>query len=372
MKGDSLTIAHVDSDMGFSGGEVQVFLLIEGLRQLGYHNVLICQPGSRCGEECARRGIETRMIRMRNYLDVNAVRQLARMIEGCVADLVHANTGRDTWLAGWAAYRLGIPAVTTRRMDRRVKRGPRTRLIYTKFFQRVGAISPGVVDCLRKGGVPEDRIVLIPEAADPRRTTPRTERNEMRASLKVKPDEVLIFGAGGLIRRKGFDVLLDALAALDPSARGRVQVRLAGSGPEHEPLEERARRAGLADRIRFLGRREDIGDLFGACDVFVMPSRREGLGVASLEAQAAGRPVVASRIGGLAYSVVDGETGFLVAPESPPELAAGLRKLIEDAALRERLGAAAQERALRSFSPERMVDEYVRVYREILEEKLPR
>jgi glycosyltransferase involved in cell wall biosynthesis len=244
-------------------------------------------------------------------------------------------------------------------------------LIYTKFFQKVAAISPGVVECLRKGGVPDSRIALIPEAADPVRITPRAERAEIRAALKVGPDDILILGLGALIHRKGFDVLLEALKRMGADSDPTLQVRIAGAGPELDRLESQAEGLGLARRVRFLGRREDVGDLLFASDVFVLPSRREGLGVASLEAQAAGRPVVASAVGGLLYSVEDGATGFLVPPEDAASLAEALRKVVGDADIRRALGASALDRARREFSPGRMVEDYHRLYQDVLDVDVP-
>ncbi|MDJ0928322.1 MAG: glycosyltransferase family 4 protein [Gammaproteobacteria bacterium] len=366
MQSNALTIAQLDSEVGFSGGEVQVFLLMEGLRDAGHRVILFCQPGSRCETEANRRGFAVEPVRMRNYFDLAAVWQLRRRFRDHTVDLVHANTGRDSWLGGWAAHSQGLPAVTTRRMDRRVKSGLRTRLIYEKLFQRVGAISPGVADCLRAGGVPEARIELIPEAADPARTTPRNDRNAVRDALEVATNEVLFLGMGALLRRKGFDVLLEATASLDPETRQTMQLRVGGDGPDKRELEEQATRLGIAGRVRFLGRREDTGDLLAASDVFVIPSRREGLGVAALEAMGAGRPVIASRVGGLAFSVVDHETGLLVDAEDVSGLAAALESLISDPGLRQRLGTGAKVRADALFTPRRMVDAYLKLYRQLV------
>jgi glycosyltransferase involved in cell wall biosynthesis len=359
-----LTIAHVDSEMGFSGGEVQVFLLLEGLRDLGHRNVLFCQPGSRCEAECAERGLESRPVRMRNHFDLGAVRRLRRGFAAVNADLAHTNTGRDAWLGGWAAHGAGLPCVNTRRMDRRVRRGLRTRLTYGRFTRRVAAISPAVAACLREGGIEASKIVLIPEAFDPARIEAQRDRADVRTELGVGEDEILVLGLGALVRRKGFDVLLDAMGRLTPALRSNVQVRVGGE--ERDALRAQAASLGFEGQVRLLGRRDDVGDLLAAADVFVMPSRREGLGVASLEAMGAGLPVVASRVGGLAFGVVDGETGVLVPPEDVPALAAALESLIRDETLRVRMGRSAHRRALAQFSQATMVGAYVELYRSLL------
>ena len=140
---------------------------------------------------------------------------------------------------------------------------------------------------------------------------------------------------------------------------------IAGEGEERAALEERARQLGLA-RARFLGLRDDKAELLAACDALVLPSRKEGLGVAALEAMACGRPVLASRVGGLAETVVDGETGLLVAPEDPEALAEAITRLQGDVALRERLGAAGPARVAEGHLPEQMTASYERLYLEVL------
>jgi glycosyltransferase involved in cell wall biosynthesis len=120
--------------------------------------------------------------------------------------------------------------------------------------------------------------------------------------------------------------------------------------------------------VRFLGRRSDTADLLGACDVLAVPSRHEGLGVAALEAMGAGRAVVASAVGGLAGAVVHGRTGLLVPPDDPQALARALGQVLGDDALRAALGREGMRRVAEAFSPEQMVDSYVRLYDKVLDE----
>jgi glycosyltransferase involved in cell wall biosynthesis len=141
---------------------------------------------------------------------------------------------------------------------------------------------------------------------------------------------------------------------------------IAGDGPARGELEAAARAAGLGERARFLGARDDKARLLAACDVFCLPSRHEGLGVAALEAMAAGRAVVATRVGGLGEAVVDGRTGLLVPPDDPLALAEALARVLGDRELRERLGRAGPERIGEGFRAEQMVAAYEELYRAVL------
>ena len=327
--GRKLRIVHVDTETGFSGGEVQVFLLLEGLRARGHEVLLISPPGSRCEREARARGFETRTVRTRNDLDARGVYGLWRAFRESGADLVHLHTGRATWLGGLAARLAGLPALTTRRMDRHVRPGLRTQLIYRVFTQRAVAISPAVARRLSDAGVPEERMRTISSSVDPRAVEPRVGRDARRRAGRVPEDALLLLVLANLVPRKGVDVLLEALVGLEPAPR----LWIAGDGPERGALEAQAQQLGLAERVHFLGRCDDTGDLLAACDVFVMPSRLEGLGVAALEAMAAGRPVVASRVGGLAGLVVHERTGLLVPPDDVASLADALRRLLDELGL---------------------------------------
>jgi glycosyltransferase involved in cell wall biosynthesis len=365
---DSLRIAHVDAEKGFSGGEVQVFLLIEGLRERGHEGTLLCPPGSRAEAEARARRIPVRTARMASDLDLGAAAALRRELEDLRPDLVHLHTGRATWLGGLAARTLGLPAITTRRMDRPVRRGFRTRLLYGQLVARAVAISPAVRAALLEGGVPPEKVELIPSAVDPSHANgdSAAARRATRGALEAGEDAVVVLALASLVRRKGMDVLLDALARIEAPG---VVAWIAGDGPERAALESQAERLGLAPRVRFLGRREDAPELLAGCDLLALPSRREGLGVSALEAMAARRPVVASRVGGLADAVVDGRTGLLVEPEDPEALRRSIARLASDRDLRRRLGEAGPGRLAEGFLASQMVEAYEKLYRSVLQER---
>jgi len=361
-----LAIAHVTGELGFSGGEVQVFLLMEGLRERGHRCSLVCPRESRSGIEAAVRGFDVWETPMRISASPLGVLRVGAALRECAPDLVHLHTGRANWLGGLAARRLGLPAITTRRMDREVKRGPRTRWLYGSGVRRAVAISGAVERCLLEGGVPAGMIRVIPSAVDPAALRPTRGRDAIRCDAGLAEDAVCILVLASLDQRKGLDVLL-AAAARQEEKRTAI-FWIAGDGPERGALERRASELKLDAQIHFLGRREDRADLLAACDVLVLPSRREGLDVAALEAMACGRPVVASRVGGLAESVVDGVTGLLVPPEDETALARALDRLVSDAELRVRLGEAGPGRIAEAYGADRMTLAYEQLYTEVLAE----
>jgi glycosyltransferase involved in cell wall biosynthesis len=348
-----LKVAHVSGERGFSGGEAQVFLLLEGLRARGHSNLLVCPPGSEAEREARRRGFAVECVAMRNDLSVGAAYGVFALLRRHAPALVHCHTGRANWIGGLGARWARVPALSTRRMDRRVARGLRTRWLYGRLLRRVAAISPAVERRLLAAGVEPQRIRVIWSAVDPDALAPSAPREALRAQLGAPPETACVLAAANLVRRKGVDVLLAAVAALAPGARWALWI--AGDGPERAALEAAASRLGVGDRVRFLGRRSDVPDLLEACDVFVLPSRKEGLGVASA-------------VGGLAEVVAADETGLVVPPGDAAALATALERLIADPELARRLGAAGAKRVAEHFLAERMVSAYESLYREILAE----
>ncbi len=224
-------------------------------------------------------------------------------------------------------------------------------------------------DTVRQEGVDPARIRVIPNGVDPNRFAGSADRPTVRHRLGLPADGPLLLTVSNLIHYKGHGTLLEAVSLITrkhPTAR----FVLAGEGPMRAEIERRIATAGLADLVRVLGERIDIPDLLRAADLLVHPSDEEGFPNAILEAMAAGRPVVATRVGGTPELVVDGVTGTLVPPRSPAALAAAVSHLLADSQLADRMGAAGRERAVREFSLARMVERTEALYAEVLRSKL--
>lgn len=162
-----------------------------------------------------------------------------------------------------------------------------------------------------------------------------TPREEKRNELGVSEDDVLVLSVGELQKRKNHEPMIKAVAALnDP----HVKYYICGRGELNEYLHELVEKLGAEDRIRFLGYRKDIPDVMNAADIYAHPSRREGLGLASLEAMAAGLPLVTSNVQGIPDYVENGVTGFMCDPMDVEAYKENLRRLIFDPSLCERIG----------------------------------
>jgi glycosyltransferase involved in cell wall biosynthesis len=196
--------------------------------------------------------------------------------------------------------------------------------------------------------------VAVGNGRDPARFRPDpVARAAIRAELGVPDETVVVAAVSRLVRHKGYPELLEAMRDV-PAELWVVGERLASD--HGEDLEPYFARAGLGTRLRRLGYRADVASVLAAADIFVLPSHFEGLPMSVIEAMLCGLPVVATDIRGPREQVVEDETGLLVPPACVAPLAAALRRLAADAALRARMGGAGRARAVNIYDENVVVE----------------
>jgi glycosyltransferase involved in cell wall biosynthesis len=210
---------------------------------------------------------------------------------------------------------------------------------------------------------PPKKLVLIHNGVDPAPLL-HASGEQIRRELGLGNMTVLTM-VGRLVPQKDPLALLEACWLLDADFR----LLMVGDGELRECAEAFVRRRDLNGKVIFTGERYDIPEVLAASDIFVLTSRWEGLPLVIIEAEMAGLPVVASRVGGVPELIEEGNTGFIVPPQDPRALANALRKLLTDAQLRRRLGSAAREKALHEFTFERMLTKTRQLYEDILKNK---
>jgi glycosyltransferase involved in cell wall biosynthesis len=345
----SLKILHIDPERNWGGGEAQVFGLLSYLAARGHRNELVAHPNGPLIAKCKKLDIQHHPIVIRNDLDLRCVPTLRRLIGSGDYDIVHFHTKRAHTLALWLPRPMPKYLVT-RRMDYPERRNWYTNCLYNRRVDGVVAISQSIAGQLIAAGVEEKKVRVIPSGIDTYQFSdvPSAPRSSQCM------DGVTVIGTLGILeKRKGHSCLLQAAARL--KAKGlRLRYRIAGAGSLRQQLERDVARLCMNDDVEFLGFVHDTRAFLAGVDLFVMPSLFEGLGVAALEAMAAGKPVIASRVGGLAESVVDDLTGLLVRPGDDVELAEAIEKLHCEPARAVALGRAGRERVQQQFSLERM------------------
>lgn len=386
-----MTIVHVETGRRLYGGALQVLYLMRGLLRRGVPSVLLAPKGSHVASRAREWGLPIDEFRYWGEADFTAIWRMTRRFRRAGALLVHVHSrrGADTF-GGVAAARANVPAVLTRRVDN-PEPAWAARRKYPSYCHVV-AISDAVRQALADTGVPPEKISLVPSAVDVSEwRSPRT-RSALDREFNLTTGAPAAAMVAQFIPRKGHRLLVEALAALRihkaSEARDRAKQRptrgakqrpalvrprmptvvLFGRGPLEKPVAGWAKAAGVSDLIRFAGYRDDLPKWLGAFDFLIHPATGEGLGVAVLQAAAAGIPVVASRAGGLPEVVEDGKTGFLCKPGDRIELAATL-SAISGAGARmpsREMGRRARRRVQERFSVDSMVNGCLDVYRSVL------
>jgi len=366
------TIFFYTGSRALGGAEFALFMLAEALDRAAWQPTLLIDGAGaveRLAERARALDVPVRVLRpMPLGLDgARHVPGLVRLLRAERPAVFHAHL---SWPLAAKYALLAAVAARIRAVVATVHLIPQFDLDRSSFLQ-LRALSAGVeryiavsraiaTELVERFRWPEHKIEVIRNAVLADRFTVRSS-DQLRTQLSGQQARPVVLTCARLELQKGHSALLRAAAQV-PDA---VFV-LAGEGPERAPLEAQAAALGIADRVRFLGFRPDVPELLGACDVFALPSLYEGTSLALLEAMAAGRAIVSSAIPGTDELIDDGRSGLLVAPGDADALAAALRRLLGDAALRTTLAGRAREAAMRDFSPATMVGRVSRLYEQVL------
>lgn len=338
--------------------------LSSGLKDRDFEQLAVCRENSESAAQFTHMGVEVLEIPSRDAGRLRAARGLRRHLQQHPAEILHAHDGAGQSIA-WLASR-GLPA--RRIASRRVTFLPKTPFIhkwkYDLTCDGLIAISGYIRELLIHSGVPAAKIEVIPDGIELPTTLPGHEvRLQMRKDWGINPEAFVLGHVGAFTEEKGQDVAIAAMTHVASKLAGAILL-LVGEPPRKPWFDLQAAVARARGSVRLLGHLNNLEAFFAAIDLFIMPSRAEGLGSAVLLAMARGLPVIASRIGGLPEVVSHGESGLLVEPDSPEALAGAILKMADDGALRRKLGDYALQHA-RNFSTETMVERTVNYYQRI-------
>jgi glycosyltransferase involved in cell wall biosynthesis len=320
-------VLHVFVSLPIGGAEN---LLLSNLRLLdpAKFQSVVCTLGEKgvLAEQVVRMGVPlVELCLMRNRgrggMIVNA---LVDLIHREKISLVHTHLYHANYFGRLAARRAGVPCVVSVHntyTDPKWHRRLINRWLARRHTGAIIAGSPEIRrDILRYDHVSPTLVEVIPNAVDLARSESGLSREQARARFHLDDDACVVGTVGRLEEQKGHRYLLEAIHHLKGSGL-RVVVLLVGAGREEAALRERAKALNLGDDVRFLGMRNDLGDLFRAMDIFAMPSLWEGLSLAMLSAMAAGLPVVATDVGGVSDVLGRSERGFVLPPKDSVQLA---------------------------------------------------
>lgn len=373
-------IVHVAVGGSAVTGVIQhLWTLLPRLEQHGWPVRLVFLGGGDVVEQSRRRGLCCEVVKKRGRGDLLTIPRLARLFSSSRPALVHTHTLTTNFYGRMAAFLAKVPRCVTTvhsfmgdllRYDTSGRIGNRLLFMQNqyvnRFADRLIAVSEGVRDWLIESGLAPERIRVIRCGLELGEVAANTaNRQTARERWGVRPEDWLIGNVARLDPVKDQMTLLEAVL---PILRQDAAVKLAlvGEGPEKIRLQERVQTERLCGQIILPGMVENARQLMGAFDLFALSSQMEGIPLVLLEAMAAGRPVVATRVGGVPELIENEVSGLLVAPGCPGELTAALLRLRNDPELAQRLAAAGRRSVEDNYDAEKTSREVSELYRELL------
>jgi len=366
-----MRICHIITGLEMGGAE-RLVLDIAGKTAAMGHPCTICVLWGDAGLLEDRPAENIEVIRLRRKIKWNPflVWTLYRVLKQMMPDIVHTHLIHATLLGRLAARWAGVPVIVTTEHNTsnwQVKYGF-LHWIYrwtARWNTKIFAVSDAVMErMVRIGRIVEESIQVLYNGIDVRAFDKNRNRMDKRLKTAMSP---VIGTVGRLDPRKGHRYLIEASVDIIRQYP-EASILIIGSGKMESSLKQVASSLGLSERnIRFLGVLKNTSEVLQSMDVFVLPSVEEGLGIAILEAMAAGVPVVATSVGGIPEIVTHGETGVLVAPKNPKMLADAVMDLLAHPDKADRLRQNAKSMVMKKFDIQGTVEQLMSYYQQFLE-----
>lgn len=372
-----LRILHLISGGDSGGAKTHVFSLLDKLKDMAYVKVGCLIEGV-FYEELLEKDVDSVLFKQKNRFDLSVVKDIADMIKNERFDVFHVHGARANFVAGFVKKRADVPIVTTMHSDYLLDFDTFVKkIVFTNLNKRALkkipyfiAVSGNFKDMLIERGFRPNAVYTVFNGMDYSRVPEKvTDKREYALSRGFSYDEKKVY--------IGIAARFDAVKSVDTfiKAAGEVLKRrenaefiIAGDGAEREKLEKCAKETGFSDKIHFLGYENDIYSFLNTADINCLTSLCESFPYSMLEGAAMGKPMAASRVGGIPSLVRDYETGFLFESGNYEEMAQKLIIMIDDKALREKMGENIKRRATTLFTNENLAKTHIRIYESIIKD----
>jgi glycosyltransferase involved in cell wall biosynthesis len=374
-------ILHVVGDSKFGGASRDILRLAAAWSPLGWKtDVLATDP---VFMEAARKAgvsvipLEVIWRPIRPWRDLTGLLRLWFYLLGHRYTVVHTHTTKAGFVGRLAARLAGVPIVVhtvhgfafhERSSWLKIRFYALVEKIAACCCDRIVTVSRFHIEWARRLGIATlGKLLAIENGVSDQKRLAGESREAARARWGIAGNELVLLSAGRLADEKGLEYLIAAAAILQQKLGRPFRIVLAGDGDLRSQLEDLARASGVADIVEFLGFRSQIASLLAASDIVVLPTLREGLSIALLEAMSAEVPIVATAIGSNREATREGEAALLIPTQSPEAIANAVQRLNGDPALARSLAARAREIYLERYGHRRMMSAYYRMYRDLLQ-----
>lgn len=334
----AIKVLHLCSEKTWRGGEQQIAYLIEELNKYNIESIVALRDDSALKDYCVRGGIRYVTLPFSNSIDLYSAKLLKKISEDEKVQLIHMHTSKSHGI-GVLSARLGntCPLILSRRVAYEPKSNFLTAWKYNHpSIKRIICVSKRVAGVMHRFIKDKDKCVTIYDGIDMNKFQKGRSDNFLKKEYHVPSGKILIGNTAALAREKDFFTFIDTIEIL-VTKRFNIHAFVVGEGPQEQELKEYVVRKGLQHAVTFTGFRKDITEVLQCFDLFLMTSRKEGLGSSILDAFLAGIPVVATSTGGIPELVRHEETGLLAGVGNAEQLAENVMKVLQNEDLKARL-----------------------------------
>ncbi|MGM9551167.1 MAG: polysaccharide pyruvyl transferase CsaB [Clostridia bacterium] len=372
-----MKVLHLISGGDSGGAKTHLFSLLDKLKDMAYVRVGCLMEGV-FYQEILKKDVDSVLFKQKNRFDLSVVDDIVKMINEEKFDVFHVHGARANFVAGFVMKKINIPTVTTVHsdylldFDQIVKKVVFTNLNKNalKKIPYYIAVSDNFKDMLISRGFRPNAIHTVYNGMDfsnvPSSATDKSEYAKKR-SFTYRDDTVYVGIAARFDAVKGVDVFIKAAGEV-LKKRNNVEFLIAGDGADREKLINLAKETGFCEKIRFLGFETDMYGFLNVVDINCLTSLCESFPYSMLEGAAMGKPMVASRVGGIPSLIVEGETGMLFESGNYREMAERLIEMIDSPSYTKEMGKNIKERATTLFTNENFAKTHIEIYNNIIED----
>jgi glycosyltransferase involved in cell wall biosynthesis len=368
----SIKILHLISSAGFLGAENVVLELSKETIKTGYWVTIgIIETRNNLHVELADRarneGLQVQIFPCKGRFDFNTIANIRDFINEERPNILHSHGYKSNFYAWRAVSKRNLCWIASnhgKRVGMMLSVYNMLNILFMKQADKVITVSEKIADEMRRSGIPQEKIIVIDNGVDFKKFANNKKSNELRKSFGFNGNHRVIGTVASLTKEKGHIYLIEAARKV-VDAFPDCCFMIVGDGDQRKLLEERTAQLGLTEKVLFVGSRKDIPEILSILDLFVLPSLKEGLPIALLEAMAARLPIIATKVGAISKVIVNNETGILVDSGSADSLRTAMLDLLHDRQKAKKLASRGFRKVETEYSSQIMGSQYLKLYRTI-------
>jgi L-malate glycosyltransferase len=366
MATEELNILHIDTEKYWRGGQQQVFYLHKTLVEKGFNSHLVCNKSSELKNKCVNDSIPYFEQKMRGEIDVLAAYKISRLCRKEKIDIIQAHSAHALSIGLLTKYFYTSPKlIGVRRVDFPINKNFFSQLKYnSKRIDKIVCISDYIKNVMISDGIKEEMLVTIRSGADIYKYRNVVPEANFKEKLGIGSDQFVLGTVAAFAGHKDYPNLLRAFKIVKEK-KTNIKLCLVGDGPLKDDMMQFTKELKINDDVVFAGFRKDVGEFLHSFDIFILASKKEGLGTSIIDALSVGLPIITTNSGGIPELISNRNNGILVERRNPNQLAEAIIELIENPELRKNLGDEGIKSA-KNFSIENTVINNIALYKDLI------